>query len=253
MSGKPLTDVVEEAKRVLKASADKGIILRLLGGLAIRLHCPSATHRSLKRKYPDIDLVGLSKQGELIEKLFDELGYIPNKKFNALHGTERLQFGEMINERIVDIILDKFKMCHKLDLRKRLEIDDLTVSLADLLLTKMQVIKLNEKDVRDVIALLRDHELGNTDHDQETINVDYIAIVCSKDWGWYKTISTNLRSVLQLLPSYRLKKSDEEEVTKKIDQILKSIEEKPKSMKWKLRDLIGEKMKWWTEVEEVVR
>lgn len=250
--GKPSADIVEETERILKASRERGILLRLMGGLAIRLHCPSATHRSLKRKYPDIDWVGLRKQDKQIEKLFAELNYTPNKLFNAIHGHERLQFGDLENERLVDIILDKFKMCHILDLRDRLEIDERAIPLADLLLTKLQVVELNEKDVRDSVTLLKDHTLGETDA-PETISVTRISKVCSKDWGWYKTITINLEKVLGLLPDYKLSEKDEDETRDKINAVLRRIEKEPKSVAWKMRGLIGERKRWWFPVEEVLR
>jgi len=250
--GKPSADIVEETERILKASREKGISLRLLGGLAIRLHCPSATHRSLKRKYPDIDWIGLRKHDKQIEKMFPELNYVPNKLFNAIHGHERLQFGDLENERLVDIMLDKFKMCHALDLRDRLGIDERTVPLADLLLTKLQVVELNEKDVRDSITLFKDHALGETDA-PETINTSRISKVCSKDWGWWKTMTINLEKLLELLPNYELGKKDEDETKEKINTVLKRIEEEPKSIVWKMRGLIGERKRWWFPVEEVLR
>lgn len=250
--GKPSADIVEETERILKASREKKILLKLLGGLAIRLHCPSATYRSLRRKYPDIDWVGLRKQDRQIEKLFPELNYTPNKLFNAIHGHERLQFGDLENERVVDIILDKFKMCHALDLRDRLEIDERTIPLADLLLTKLQVVELNEKDIRDSITLFKDHTLEETDS-PETISITRISKICSKDWGWYKTMMINLEKLLGLLPNYKLSKNDEDETREKINIVLKRIEREPKSMMWKMRGLIGERKRWWFPVEEVLR
>src|SRR5690242_19216847 len=140
--------ISDEAKRLLDEARQRGIILRLFGGLAVKYHCPSATHRALLRSYPDLDFFGKGKQGREIRKLFADLGYEPNQRSNALHGATRLIFEDSTNQRIADIFLDVFKMCHTLHIGERLTLDEYTISISDLLLTKLQVVEINEKDVR---------------------------------------------------------------------------------------------------------
>src|SRR6266581_8115981 len=169
--------ISDEAKRVLDEAKERGIILRLFGGVAVKYHCPSATHRSLQRSYPDLDFFGRGKQGREIRKLFLDLGYEPNQRFNALHGATRLIFEDAKNQRVVDIFLDVFRMCHTLHLGERLSLDDSTIPISDLLLTKLQVVEINEKDIRDLIAILRDHEV--VDHissgEKEAIDSAYVS------------------------------------------------------------------------------
>ena len=152
--------ISDEAKRILDEAKGRGIILRLFGGVAVKYHCPSATHRSLQRSYPDLDFFGRGKQGREIRKLFLDLGYEPNQRFNALHGVTRLIFEDAKNQRVVDIFLDVFRMCHTLHLGDRLSLDDYTIPISDLLLTKLQVVEINEKDIRDLIVILKDHDVG---------------------------------------------------------------------------------------------
>ena len=143
-------------------------------------------------------------------------------------------------------------MCHKIDFRKRLLIDYPTISLADLLLEKLQIVEINEKDVKDVIVLLSDHKIGDKD-EKETINIEYIADLLSKDWGFYYTVTTNLNKIKKLVDSYTqvLTQNKVEDVKNKIDITLDRIEKKPKSMGWKMRAKIGTKTKWYKEVEEI--
>jgi len=244
LSGMPLEDVAEESARILEVAEKEGIALRLFGGLAIRLRCPSASTASLKRKYPDIDLFGLSKQSDRIQDLLLKLGYTPRDLFNRLHGNRRLIFNDMKNMRRVDVFLDIFDMCHILDFRDRLRIDQFTLSTADLLLTKLQIVEINERDYKDMICLLKDHEVGDSDQER-MINGRYIAHLCSKDWGIHKTITKNLCGLLSLLPNYHLEQSDEETVRKKIEKLLNNIETEPKSTKWKIRAMVGEKVTWY--------
>ena len=174
----PAKDIVREAERIIETAERNRITLRLFGGLAVRFHCPSATHRELARKYADIDFMGLKKQGGGMKKLFMGLGYTPRDIFNALHGDTRLIFNDIENERRVDIFLDVFEMCHKLNFKDRLLLDKYTISLADLLATKLQVVEITEREYRDIISLLNDHEISNSDA-PETINGKYLAKLCS--------------------------------------------------------------------------
>ncbi|MBA2284993.1 MAG: hypothetical protein H0W02_05900, partial [Ktedonobacteraceae bacterium] len=90
---RPVADIQQEALRIMKYADAAGIQLRLLGGVAIALHCPSATSdERLRRAYKDIDCVTLAKWGAKTRALFENLGYTGSKTFNALHGHQRLLF-----------------------------------------------------------------------------------------------------------------------------------------------------------------
>jgi len=130
----------------------------------VRFRCPSATHRNLERKYADIDFMGLKKQSKQIKGLFqNDLGYTPREIFNALQGDKRLIFNDLENERRIDIFLDVFEMCHRFDFKDRLVKDKITLPIADLLATKLQVVEITEREYRDIIALVHDHEITDGD------------------------------------------------------------------------------------------
>ena len=240
----PLPDIVQETQRVVDAAAKKSIVLRLFGGLAIRFHCPSATHRSLGRKYADIDFMALRKQSRDIKKFFAELGYVPRDRFNALQGDKRLIFNDIENGRRVDVFLETFEMCHRFDFKNRLTIDNPTIPLADLLATKLQVVEITEREYRDVMALVRDHEVGDFDK-PETINGAYLAGLCSDDWGIYKTFTINIANILNALPKYDLESASVDIVQKRLEDIRNRIENAPKSFRWKIRAKVGEKVQWY--------
>ncbi len=240
----------EDVKRIIDTARDRGVHLRVIGGLAVKIHSPSAAHRSLSRKYGDIDLVGYKKQRLDIGKTLEDLGYKPNARFNAVHGFRRLLFVHPDETYDVDVFLDVFPMCHELDFTGRLELDTYTIPLADLLLSKLQVIELNEKDVRDTLTLLYDHEIGES-KDREVLDIGYITSICGNDWGWYKTITTNLDEVLRLADQF-LESDEMKEVTKKrLHQIRDAIETTPKSTKWKVRARIGERVRWYELPEDM--
>lgn len=247
--------ISDEAKRILDEAKQRGIILRLFGGVAVKCHCPSATHRSLQRSYPDLDFFGKGKQGREIRKLFTDLGYEPNQRFNALHGVTRLIFEDSRNQRVVDIFLDIFRMCHTLHLGNRLALDDYTIPISDLLLTKLQVVEINEKDVRDLVAILSDHDVVDkiASGDKEVIDAGYISSLCADEWGLCKTVSLTLSKLLALFPKYELEPEAEQILEGRINRLLRAIETVSKSFKWKLRDKIGEKKRWYDLPEVPIR
>ena len=247
--------ISDEAKRVLDEAKERGIILRLFGGVAVKYHCPSATHRSLQRSYPDLDFFGRGKQGREVRKLFTDLGYEPNQRFNALHGATRLIYEDGKSQRVVDIFLDVFRMCHTLHLGDRLTLDDYTIPISDLLLTKLQVVETNEKDIRDLIAILKDHDAVERidSGDREVIDTGYISTLCADDWGLCKTISLTLKKLLTFLPKYGLELEAKQVLEARIDKLLHAIETVPKSLKWKLRDKVGERKRWYDLPEVPIR
>jgi hypothetical protein len=240
----PEKDPVQEAERLVELASQRGVTLRLLGGIAFRLRCPSALNENLKRKYVDIDFVGTRKQRKEIQNLFSDGGYTPRTTFNTMQGFKRLIFNDIQNERRVDIFLNEFEMCHKFDFTDRLKLDKLTLPLADLLLTKLQVYEITEREYRDVIALFTDHEVGEKDS-PELINGKYIAKLCSDDWGLWRTTTLNLERISSALPRYVSSSDHQTQVKTKMDSLRKTIDSEPKSFRWKVRARVGEKVKWY--------
>jgi len=241
-------DPVEEAKRIIDEAEKMNVTLRLLGGLAIRLHC-HGQHSSHIRACHDTDFFGLRCQSAQIEVLFKKLGYIPNPRYNSLYGYRRLKFYDKSNDRNVDVFLDRFEMDHELNFKQRVGLDRYTIPLTDLLLTKIQVVKVNEKDLKDIVAILEDHEVASQP-DKETIDLEYIAELCSRDWGLHKSVVANLDILEPFITEHRLVVRDETAIMKKVKAIRESIERTPKSLRWKIRAKIGERMSWYEKVEE---
>jgi len=240
----------EEVKRLVDAARERGIVIRVIGGIAVKLHSPSAEHRAMSRTYGDIDFIGYRSDRTEISRLMEDMGYEPNRRFNALQGHRRLLFDNPDLGYDADFFLDVFPMCHELNLVGRLELDEYTVPIEYLLLSKLQVIELNEKDVIDVLALIHDHDIAEGEG-LETIDPRPIAELVSNDWGWYKTLSTNLDKVLALAADY-LEGERREICTERLTRLRQMMEDVPKSMKWKMRARIGEKKRWYDLPEDVV-
>ncbi|MFX1355595.1 MAG: nucleotidyltransferase family protein [Promethearchaeota archaeon] len=240
----------EEVRRVVDAAEERGIHLRVIGGVAVKLHCPSAEHRSMARTYGDVDFIGYRKQRTEVSRLMEDLGYEPNRQFNILQGHRRLLFDHPDLGYDADVMLDVFVMCHELNFVDRLEVDEYTVPIEELLLSKMQVIELNEKDIKDSFAMLVDHDIAEV-NDREIIDSRFIAKLCGDDWGWYKTLTMNIDKITDLAPDF-LDEKEREVVVDRLGRLRRIIEEAPKSMKWKMRARVGEKKRWYELPEDVV-
>ena len=240
-------DVASEGRRLLTRAEEEGVPLRLLGGVAIRLRASTQPPAAFARPYADLDFVTAKRAAAPATALFRSESYVPHVAFNALHGGERLLFFDEEHDRQVDVFVGSFAMCHRIPLDERLQVDPISIPLAELLLTKLQVIELNEKDVRDTLALLHDHPVG--DADGEMLNAGRVAALCAADWGLWRTITENLRACRAFADAYDV--PDRALLDVRLDALLARIEAEPKSRAWRLRAKIGDRKRWYELPEEV--
>jgi hypothetical protein len=242
----PSSDIRAEARRIADAASAGRLALGLIGGVGIAMRCPSSSSPPLERAYADIDVVGLSGETDRISGLFNELGYQADTAFNTLHGHRRLYFWDPVNSRQVDVFLDEFEMCHTLELRDRIAVDQLTLPLADLLLMKLQIMETNEKDFIDILALLIDHQFTD---DDTGIDLTYLARLAGSDWGLWKTTTT----VAERADAFarRLGGVDAARVHDQVGIYLTALDECPKSRGWRMRAKVGERKRWYALPEEV--
>jgi hypothetical protein len=232
--------------RLVRAAEAAGLALRLIGGVAVRLRTGDAVPPALTRPCPDIDLVTAKGQTARTARFLRESGYEPHVSFNALHGQERMLFFDHGNERQIDVLVGSFRMSHEIPLR--LDVHPLTIPPAELLLTKLQVVQLNEKDVRDALALLYAHPVGEGDDD--TIDAARVAGLCCADWGLCRTITGNIESLRGELHGYDLPPPGRDRVAERIDVLSDRIEREPKTLGWRLRAKLGERKRWYELPEE---
>jgi hypothetical protein len=247
-----LSDFFKDALTIIEAAKQKHIELRLMGATAIYYRCPESRQLTdtMNRPLTDLDFMTLSKYVRHIPDLFSSLGFEGNERVNTLYGLRRQIYTDPKNGRHVDIFVDKLTFCHEVDLTRRLETDPITLTLADLLLEKMQIVKIGEKDVKDTVILLREHELG--DEDNDTINMRYIAELLADDWGFYYTVTTNLKKTRDYVDTLQMLKPDEKRLLQsRIDALLESMQKEGKSLKWRMRATAGTKVKWYDDAEEV--
>ena len=250
MSGDSV-DPVEETRRILGAADDAGVVLRAIGGIAVALQAPSIGILSPTRTYHDVDLVGRAPRAP-IERLLTDLGYIASKRFNTLNGSERLLFHDASGRRI-DIFLDVLRMCHQLPFGDRLAVTSWTLPPADLLLSKLQIVELTDRDVDDIAALLVDHELTDGD---AGISLERIEAVCGADWGWWKTVDGNLGRLIERWGAETDRSSSEGSLVlrtalARAGSLRARLATISTTVSWRLRALVGDRMRWYEEPEEI--
>jgi hypothetical protein len=182
--------------------------------------------------------------------MMESLGYLENREVFIASEGERAIYDNAGTGLHVDIFYEKLDFCHTIYWKDRLEVDAPTIPLAELLLEKMQIVQINEKDVIDTIMLLLEHPLGDTD--SETINVQRAALLCANDWGLWRTTTMNLDKVRMLAQAYPQLSADQKaKVEEQVKEILASFERQPKPLAWRLRDRVGDRVKWYKDVDEV--
>lgn len=242
----PLEDPIAEGQRVIEAAKEQDLTVRLIGGTAIRRHAESAREGPFERGYRDVDFVTVREDEDAVIDMMVDLGYEENKQINRMQ-RYRLEFQDPVNERKADYIIDRFEFCHGWSMRDRVHEDDPTVPIEDLLLSKLQIYEISDRDIRDIIAMLTDHPVEASD-DTERIDPTYIADLCRTDWGLYKTTTMNLDRVEDYIEANDLP-IDEATLRERVAALGDAIEDRPKSIKWKLRALIGERKQWYKRPE----
>ncbi len=245
-------EFIDNAHRIVGEVDKQGATLRLLGAVAFNIHCPTYSYFQEKanRHFTDLDFAAYFNHNEPIRKVFEKLGFSEDREVAVVYARQRLVFDSMNSELHIDVFFDKLDFCHPIPWARRLEVDSPTIPLAELLLEKMQIIQLNEKDVIDTLMLVREHPMNNGD--QETINASRIASMCAKDWGLWRTITMNLRKVKDLSSQYSwLEPGDRKVIGERIDELLHTVDTEPKSAAWSIRSKLGDRVKWYKEVHEI--
>lgn len=245
--------LVNEALKLAENAEGSNIVLRILGATAIRLHCPKnqKLFETFNRRITDIDFAAYGKQKNAITKFISEHGYRQPQHLTIGAFVDREIF-EGSEGKHVDVFFDKLEFCHTISFGGRLENDRPTVPLSELLLEKMQIVQINQKDLKDTTVMLLEHDIGSGDND--IINSEIVAKTLAGEWGFYYTVAVNLGKVKDFVESSPwLSREDAGLVRARIDKLLERIEREPKSMSWKMRAKVGPKKKWYRDVEEVDR
>jgi hypothetical protein len=246
-------EFVDEGLRLVKDAEKQGIQLRILGSIAYRIQCPNnlSLFDDMNRVLTDVDFAADKKQNQKIRDFLVGEGYVADEGvYVASEGSRHIYLHPETNLNL-DVFADELYFCHRIPFKGRLDRDSPTICTTDLLLEKMQIVEINLKDFKDTLVLMLEHPLGNSNGSNKHIDVDYIVDIMSKDWGFYYTFTTNLKRVPDYISEFpSITDEQGETIRSRIGSLLQTIEEAPKSMKWKIRAKIGTRRRWYQEVAE---
>jgi hypothetical protein len=269
----PTQVFLREAQETVEKAKTEGIILRILGGLSIAMHCQE--HKEFAKRlgrigtgaiegqeYSDIDYVSYRNQREKIKELFDKLGYAKRRTTLSSAASERQIYYHPKGWFYVDVFFDKLLVAnHPIDFKERLEIDCPTISVTDMLLEKIQIWEaFSTKDLKDCLLLLKAHDIKEKG-EKESIDASYVAKLLAEDWGFWYTATTNLKKLKKFTSEMDklgveaeinpklIEKEDRKEIAGKIEALLERVDSEPKPFGWKIRAKVGTKKRWYNPVE----
>jgi hypothetical protein len=241
---------IDEAVGICEAAAGAGITVRLAGGLAIQFLTPQFPPRGGDSQ--DLDLATRSSDRRSLSQFLGERGYVADKTFNALYGHKQLYFQSTETGRSVDVLVDRLHMCHTVEFAARLGRMPITLDVTDLLLSKLQIVELNEKDAQDVLYLCSAYPVRDGD-EPGTIGLERIRAIVGNDWGWWRTATRNVDHITALANSdgQRLVPAGgQHRAVEQLGVLGEAMEAAPKSLRWKARARVGERVRWYELPEE---
>ena len=265
MNGQPLEPTLIETRRVMTeearsfvdAARERGVVLRLLGGLAVHEHCAGLA--ACMRDHADVDLVGLRRQTEPVIEVFGRLGFRERLHVRQATALGQAQFvRECVHLDVggapthrddhVDVFFDNFKLDHTIDLRSRLELHPYAIPLTDVLATKLQMHVPESRDVRDALMLLAASRGPGTG--SEEVDADYLALLCAHDWGLFYDVSLNVQRCAEALDEVGLSPAERGRAAGLLVRLTGAVDAAPKSLAWRLRAGVGTRRRWYEVVEE---
>ena len=238
-------DIIASAQHLVDIARAQKLEIRLLGGVAVALHCPERNNPG--RSYRDIDAFIPAKTQSRVSAVLIAAGYVADKEFNLLNGDTRLLFHDPRTQRQIDVFVGNFSMCHTIPLST--QADPYTVHVAELLLTKLQIFELNPKDAYDGCTLLSTLLIGTASTHAATRT--RIAALCGADWGLWRTFTMNLDRCVVYAQEHHA--DDAVTVAREVQALTQFLANAPKTLGFKTRALIGDKVRWYELPEEVER
>lgn len=246
-------DIVEEGIRLVRLADERAVPLRLLGGIAVRALVPDWRARA-NRPGRDIDLATNLAGRRGVAELLEGEGYTPDRRFNGANGHKQLYFVDVSRSRPIDVLIDRMEMCHTFVFSDDLGGAGPTLPIADLLLSKLQIVRINRKDILDALILLSEFPLD--DQAGNGIETSRVLRHTSSDWGWWRTATGNLSLLAEFLEreattaDLDLGRPLRFDAAAQVTALRRRIDDAPKTFQWRVRAKLGERIRWYQEPEE---
>jgi hypothetical protein len=240
-----------EGKRIVDGARSQGVVMRVMGPLALHYYFPEQVdmyarlERLGDRYFTDIDFAAYGKQRKHMIDFMKSMGYECDLQTMVVSGkTRHIYYAGPVP--MIDVFFDKLDYCHEVSYDGRLELDEYSVSLADILLQKLQIWEINDKDLKDIEYLFITAQIG--DDDDRKINQTYVAKRFADDWGFWYTATTNLGRVKDHVEGVAALSDEQKAKVKQVaDQFLARIEAEPKTRGWEKRAKKGTAKIWYNE------
>lgn len=247
-----LTAIEAEVAQIVAAADADAITVRVLGSIGVAIRAPIAVALLAEdaRTYGDLDLAAYRRDARALARVVTGLGYVDDREISIASEGRRAIFDRPDRRFHIDVFFDRLEFCHVIPLAGRLEADRPTIPLAELLLSKLQIVKINRRDLVDAVALLLDGPLATAD--DAGIDLDRVARLCAAEWGLWRTVSMNLAKVGTIAASLSpLSPNQRTQVAEAVATLKARIDDEPKPLAWRMRARVGDRRQWWTDVDEV--
>jgi hypothetical protein len=252
---------------------DQNLALRILGAMAVYIHSSHRPevldrYRALERLGPgrppftDLDVVGYGDRLKETGRFFQEtMKFKPDFHVNALFSGRRNVFRHPDGLFDVDVFYDLLSFSHDVRFRDsvsgdRLELDFPTITLADLVLEKLQIHRINRKDLVDLFMLLGAHEIASGP-ESDRVDGGHVARALRADWGFEYDARANLQKLRGLADHVvgegRATAPERDRVEAGVQRLLHLIDREPKTKEWQKRARKGTAKPWFNEVDEIER
>lgn len=227
---------MQRAGALIADAGERGLTLALLGGAAVATLCSSARGAGqYARTLGDIDFASTGKAKPAVDRFLLESGLEPDEEFNRMNGYIRLRYFDTDSSH-VDVFLDELRLCHLIRWRKSLVVGEATLPIHLLLLTKLQVVELEPKDVSDLSALVTDRWI------EILAGSDKLLGAVRDDWGLWRTG----RGTLETLSGV-----PDPVVADRARHLLGLWRVPRFTPRAKARSVIGDRLRWYELPEEV--
>lgn len=240
-----------EGRRIVDAAREAGITMRVMGPLALHYYFPdqielyARLERLGERYFTDIDFAAYGKSSSKLKGFMEKLGYECEVNTLMMTGkTRQIYYGGPVP--MIDVFFDKLDYCHEVSFKDRLEFDDYCITLTDIMLQKLQIWEINDKDLKDLEFLLTVADIG--DDELKKINCSYVAWRLADDWGFWYTATTNLGRVKDHVEGVPALDAEQKTLVKRrCDELLERIEAEPKTKGWQKRAKKGTDKIWYNQ------
>lgn len=245
-----------EASQILAAAQRDAVPVKLIGSAGVRWHCPyhgDLFERLEREPARDLDLVVEKPAVRELASILEQLSLVQDRRIGQASDGQQLLFQSADLSLNVDVYVDQLQYCHTIFFRGVLGHAHPTVPLAELLLTKLQIVELTDKDVKDVAILLLEHAVSapNQALDWEIVDVGRFVAPLRKSWGFWYTVDRNLGWISDHVAGMsQLTEKQRETIRTRLQSLRSFASESPKSTSWKIRSKIGTRRLWYQDVEE---